>query len=368
VRFAFAIYPQEPGEFVIPEQTVRIGYAAEPPKTREVEIALPRVSFESFVPERAAGLRPFLSAEKLSVGQEIKKSSDQIRVGDAVTRSVTISAEGTPAMLLPPQTFAVVDGLRSYPAQPALEDHIDQRTGVMTSTRIDSATYMLERPGDYALPAIDIGWWNLGEGRAEHIHLATVPLNVAASPGEADGRPAARWDRRSLLDAIADHWLLGILALVILIAIAWIGPAAARWVMASLRRGRAAYRGSEPWSFRQFCAAARQRKAEAVYFALLGWLGRFEPLSPACTIDALTLAAEDPVLKRQVDALRSELFASAGETTTGWSPRVLKRHVSSARRTLRRRLRHSEATPALPPQINPAGPRVAEFSNRRVAR
>lgn len=370
VRFEFAIYPQEPGDFVVPGQKARIRYAAEPPKTREIEIGLPSVSFESFVPAGAAALRPFVSADGLSVEQEVKQSSENLKTGDAVTRTVTIRAEGTLAMLLPPQTFAVVEGLRLYPAQPALEDKEDRRSSAVTSTRVDAATYMLQRPGDYSLPAIDIGWWNVGAGRVEQIHLAAVPLTVTADPaGEAvvDGRPATRWHWQTLIDAIANHWLLGALALMLLLALAWIAPAATRWLMATLRRRRAIYRDSEAWSFRKFRAATRQRKAAVVYSELLSWVCRFEPLAPA-DVDALTSAANDPALKRQIDALQRELFAAGDETTPGWSPRVLKRHVSSARKTLRRRSMHLEIKTALPRQINPVGSRIPEFSKRRVAR
>jgi len=367
VRFEFALYPQEPGDFAISDQKVRVRYASEPPATREVEITLPRLSFEAFVPEASVSLRPFVSANNLTIEQEIKRSSDQLKAGDAVTRTVTIKAEGTPAMLLPPQTFAIIDGLRLYPAQPALEDKVDRRTGVVTSTRVDSATYMLERGGDYSLPAIDIGWWNVGEGKVEQVHLPAVRLVVATNPPADDGRSVVRWTLSTLIDVFADHWVLAVLALTILVALAWVVPAAAHRTTAFIQGRRAAYRASEAWSFRQFRAAFRKGKAEAVYFDLLGWLRRFEPLAPAGTIDALTSAVDDPVLTRQIDALRAKLFAS-GEGPADWKPRTLMRHVASARRTLRHRSLHAEATTALPRQLNPTGSRAPEFAHRRVAR
>jgi hypothetical protein len=369
VRFEFALYPQEPGDFAISDQKVRVKYASQPPATREVEIALPRLSFEALVPEAAASLRPFMSADKLTVEQEIKQSSDQLKAGEAVRRTVTIKAEGTPAMLLPPQTFAIIDGLRLYPAQPALEDKVDRRTGVVTSTRVDSATYMLERGADYSLPAIDIGWWNVAEGKVEQVHLAAVPLKVAADPAAnvATGRSVARWTWVALIDVFADHWILTVLALMILVALAWVVPAAAHRTMAFLLRRRAAYRASEACSFRRFRAATRQRNAQAIYFELLGWLRRFEPLAPGGTIDALASAAKDPVLTQQIDALRAELFAS-GERSANWKPRTLLRHVASARRTLRHQSLRAEAKTALLPQLNPTGSRAPEFANRKVAR
>ncbi|MET4793825.1 hypothetical protein ABIF64_006003 [Bradyrhizobium japonicum] len=79
VRFEYAISPQEPGSYAVAGQSVRIKYAAEPPATREVAVALPRVSFEAFIPDAAGSLRPFVSANSLIVEQDIKRSSDPLK-------------------------------------------------------------------------------------------------------------------------------------------------------------------------------------------------------------------------------------------------------------------------------------------------
>ena len=123
------------------------------------------MSFDAFIPDAAADLNPYLAASRLTIEQSVQRSSEQLKVGDSVTRIVTIQAEETPAMLLPPVTFPAVDGLAVYPAQPALQDKTEGRTDALTATRTDSATYILQRPGDYVLPAIDVRWWNAGEGR-----------------------------------------------------------------------------------------------------------------------------------------------------------------------------------------------------------
>lgn len=111
VRFEFEIYPQEPGSYAISGQKVRIKYAADPPIIREIEMPLPRVAFEAFIPDAAAGLHPFLAASKLTIEQELQRSSPHLKTGDAITRTVIIKAEDVPAMLLPPQKLAAIEGL-----------------------------------------------------------------------------------------------------------------------------------------------------------------------------------------------------------------------------------------------------------------
>ncbi len=74
----------------IADQSVSVKYAAVPPATRQVSIALPRISLEAFIPNAAASLQPFLSATELAVEQAIDRSSDQLKAGDAVKRTVTV--------------------------------------------------------------------------------------------------------------------------------------------------------------------------------------------------------------------------------------------------------------------------------------
>jgi hypothetical protein len=112
----------------------------------------------------------------------VKQSAQNLKVGDSPTRAVTIKAEGTPAMLLPPTTFVNIDGLEVYPGQPSVTDNLDRRTGSSTASRVDEATYMLQAAGEYALPALDIAWWNVRDSKVEHARADAVALHVADNP------------------------------------------------------------------------------------------------------------------------------------------------------------------------------------------
>jgi hypothetical protein len=335
VRFEFAIYPQEPGSYAVTDQTVRIRYAAEPPAMREIEIPLPRISFEAFIPDAAAGLQPFLAASGLMIDQAVQRSSNRLKTGDAVTRTVIMKADDVPALLLPPQKFVAIDGLALYPAQPSLEEKTVGRTDAMTSTRVDSATYMLERPGDYLLPAIDVRWWNLASGKIETAHLDAVTLNVAAGPGAQATAPRI-WSWTGVMDFVLDHWLLAALAAIGLAGAAWVTPHIARIIAAHYSRRRQEYLQSEAWSFHQWRRIVRGGDAKAVYFALLRWLQRFEPLAPEYSLEALKAAAQDVALDREIAAIERQLFAP-DRRMGSWSRTQLLRRVGAARRMLRKR-------------------------------
>jgi hypothetical protein len=371
VQFEFTIYPQEPGSYAVTDQKIHVKYAAEPPATREVDVALPPVAFEAFIPDAAAELRPFLAATKLSVEQTIKRSSDRLKAGDAVTRTVTIKAEGAPAMLLPPHQFVAIDGLRLYPAQPALDDRTDGRTDVLTSTRVESATYMVEHPGDYSLPAIDIEWWNVSSGKVEQVHLDAVPFKVvgdetARNRAAIDG-PGWSWTWDSLVDLVADHWLAAVLVTLIAAALAWFVPGTVRRITDYQRRRRKAYLQSEAFAFDRLRRAVRGRDPRTAYFALLDWLPHLDGASSSDSLGTFKAAAGDPELDRQLGALENELFAEQPDAHR-WSPRQLLHGVSAARRRLRPRAGRRENM-SLPQSLNPAAASNAPaYAGRRPAR
>src|SRR5262249_3833321 len=210
VRHEFAIHPQEPGGYAVDGQQVMVTYAAEPPQTREATLALPRLTFEAFIPEAAQALDPFVAAARLVVRQSVEKPPADLKVGDAVIRTVTIEAEGIPAMLLPELQLNAPDRLAVYRDQPTLQDRTESRSDTLTSTRVERATYILKRPGSYVLPAIDVAWWNLSAREVEHGQADAIRLQVAANPALApvseEATPNAKPLWRDVLSALAMHW------------------------------------------------------------------------------------------------------------------------------------------------------------------
>ena len=370
VRFEFAIYPQEPGSYAIADQEVAVRYAAEPPATRQATPRMPRLEFEAFIPDAAARLDPFVAANRITVEQVVRRSADPLKVGDAVTRIVTVKAEGTPAMLLPPVRFAAAEGLALYPAQPSAQDSIDRRTGVLSATRQDAATYMMEKPGDYLLPALAMRWWNVRTDRIETARADTIALHVldhpqAARAPSAPPGAASSWD--AVTGFIGGHWPLLLAGLAAVSALVWLSPRALRAIVAWCRKRRDAYLASEAWSFACLLAAARHRDAGKIYMALMNWLVRFDPIAPAHTIAALRAAAQDRALDHALDAIERHLFAPQGGARA-WSAGKLVAALAAARWRLRHATRARTAE-ALPRDINLAAIRPSAARHRRsVAR
>ena len=354
IRYEFLIYPQEAGIYVLPAQTITVTFADNPPHTSQTEVPLPAINFQAVIPDAARDLDPFVSATELSLQQEIRASSKSLKVGDAITRTVTIKAEGAPAMLLPPPTFAPVAGTRIYRSAPRLNDQFDQRADTLTSTRTDSATYMLEAAGTVTLPALELAWWNAKDQEIDRARAEAQSFTVTGGPlasGAASERGGLSAPRRLML-FVLEHWLALLSAIAALAVLIGAAPPVLRHLNRTLRQQREAYRRSEAFAFRELRRVARRGDPRQTYRALFLWLSRFEPAAPSGTVRALTSFAKDPTLTHEIAALQQQLFAAVPPANK-WSGARLISAIGSARAKGRLQRPDRMMTNSLPRNINP---------------
>jgi len=293
----YTIYPQRAGRFDVPPLTVRM-YPAD--AERAVDATTETVRFEiAALPGEAACAAQALDASQVFLPQE-----GPYEVGHAVTRTITLRSTGAPGMLLPPLGATDADGWTAYPKTPRVDDKIQR--GEITGTRIESVTYVFERPGTYRLPEIRIPWWNIAAKRLETVTLTGLEIVVAPSAETAVAPPPPE---RSF-----PWWLLGLVAAL----------AGAAWLAVKLR---ASWAVSEAATFR---AVTHANGAQATYRALGAWLSR-------------TNLRPDAALRRELDALGDHLYGHGGP----WDPVALRR---AARAIRRRRAQRPRA--GLPP-LNP---------------
>ena len=184
------------------------------------------------------------------------------------------------------------------------------------------------------LPAIDIGWWNVGAGKVETAQLDAMSYQVVAHPGHARDNfrrsPRAmelvRRSRRYCRALAAGSADCNRICRDRLVA-----PVTAKIDHDSVSAAAEdLYLQSEAWSFRRLRRVSSQTgDARTVYFAMLDWLQRFEPVALDGTIKAFKAAAADPMLDFRNQMIEQQLFAShrnAGE----WSSRRLLWRVGAA--------------------------------------
>jgi hypothetical protein len=353
VSRVYLVTPTAPGTLTIPPITLTLhpGQGPGPIEAQTAPLTLTAVALE-----RPPGAEHAVAATKLTLTQFLDRKLDGLRVGDSLTRTITASADGVRAMFLPPVAFPPTAGLGVYPAPPQVEDVTDERGGFTGGTRIDAATYVVQAPGRYALPAVTITWWN---PQTDAIQTASAPpVTFEAAASAAKPELALPVDDAGALARVWSRWSWAVLVAIALVfagGAAWLlAPAVAaerrRLAIARAERTRR-WRASEAFAFQQMTETLRADDPAAAYAALQRWLQRLGTPDDPVTVETLGTIAADPVLARDLAALAATLYREAA-ASTAWNATELSQRLTTARHHLRRPAAERATHPPLPP-LNP---------------
>jgi len=195
----YAIHPQTAGELIIPSLTFS-GVAADtrdpfvssifsnsgrPVQARSPEI---RVTVKPR-PENFPTNEPWLPARQLTIEEQWSQPLNNLQVGDAITRTITVTADGLSAAQLPPILMPQPQGVNSYPDKSNTQDR-ETLKGIQ-GQRTDSIAMIPTRPGKITLPAIDYPWFDTQSGEVKIATVSAIEIDVAPAPQSATlGAPA----------------------------------------------------------------------------------------------------------------------------------------------------------------------------------
>jgi len=190
----FAIFPQESGELVIPSliysvvPSERDMWSDPFSRSRSNILRLPteeqRITVKP-VPTEAAG-KPWLPANNLSINETWSVSLDHLKMGEPVTRTITITADGLTGGQILPLPNAPIDGLTFYPDQPQNNDK-KTTTGV-EGTRVETTAIIPNRGGEFTLPEVKVEWWDIDE---QVMKIASLPAKTINVLGDAKPDPSS---------------------------------------------------------------------------------------------------------------------------------------------------------------------------------
>jgi hypothetical protein len=260
------------------------------------------------------------------------------RVGEPVTRTLTLRATGLASSQLPEITAEIPQDIRQYPDQPALENRVAD--GGLVGVRQERVALIPSRAGELMLPEVAIPWWNV---RTDSMEVARVPARMITvvpaadaptppvapdaviAPDERVGAPA---DSPGIRDpatpgsqsGVAPVWVWVSLGL----AVGWLATLIAWWATRRGRRHAGDRPRSRPPSDKQlvaaFDAACDANDAVAAKGALLAWAKMHWPGSPARSLGELA-ARLDGESQQSIHELSRVLYGGA---TEGWHGRSLR--------------------------------------------
>jgi len=326
---SYTVYPQRAGRYSIAEIPVAVRFFGGSGPV-ETTVSPQPFFFEARLPPEAEGLGYFIATTKLTVSSRLDPETTRLHVGEAVTRTVTITVEDALSMVVPPFDYDPIPGLGVYPESPVVRDRGGVRGEKIAGTRVEAASYVAEKEGHYVLPAVELTWWDVDTERMRSASAPAVALEVIPNPDltaafalppeertedEADARKA--WSERLKLFG---------------------APAAAVFLLAVLllrfgERERVETELVEPSEeafFRRFRKAARTGDPRAAARTLMFWLDRAHSGPGIGTFQDLVDRASDSALTRQVEALDAVLYGARNDVED-FSGRKLYRRVAAAR-------------------------------------
>ena len=332
IEVRYGIYPQHSGQLIIPAQTfsatqVDSQQATAPaplgPKPGKMvhvtsaEIALEVKPKPADYPTTAA----WLPARSLSMSETWNPEPDHCQVGDSLTRTLTLKAEGLSSAQLPALPATDVNGLRRYPDLPQLSNQISENG--LIGSREEREALVPTRVGQVELPAVEVVWWNTHEDRLERSYLPARTLQVAENPSLAVDAPVNNELLAVSDDSTLWRWQLSTMILTLTSLLGFGLWWRARWQPAILR---AAQTGPSPRTLlddlKRACLA---NDPQATRQALDAW-ARQQPETLA------EMAARFVLLSDALDGLNGALYSETGQHWQGVELWKAIRNIPAAER------------------------------------
>ena len=277
----------------------------------------------------------WMPASSIRLEQQWSSPLDQLKVGEPVTRNISITASGLTGAQIMPLSLSESDDYKVYPDQPQLGDSADA-AGV-TGIRRESFALVPNRPGEITVPAVSVRWWNSRKQRMQTATLDAVTLQVAAAEVSAmnpyNSAPNAAVGANSLIIeatpeapkslmaelrsslalqlSVAGNALLLVLLLVLLLFV-WLGrssKAAPRRDLSGLNSARLELKQL----LTNIERAARKSDLVPLRDSLLAWGRCIFPQQKIKTLAEIAVLLDDGQLQQQFDLLDQALYNRSSE-------------------------------------------------------
>ncbi len=188
IALTYLVTPTRTGELTIPGQVLTGSFLQEDPYSSYSRLSMGRPQpFRITSPDITITVKappaswpantPWLPADSLAMVEHWSSDPTELKTGDSITRTVTVSATGINSAQIPPLPPLRLTGLNSYPDQPKTTNN--QNGSINIATRSESVALVPTQSGEITLPAIKITWFNTKTNTIEIAELAAQTLVVA---------------------------------------------------------------------------------------------------------------------------------------------------------------------------------------------
>ena len=212
------LYPRRHGDYKLPAIKVQVSVNTENNGIVEGTIETQPQNFTISLPETLAKLEHFIVSPQVKLEITSENENDDEKsylVGSAITKTITITAQNAPAMMIPPMQPIELTGLSIYKKTPQVFDTSNR--GDLVGTRIESFTYIFEQAGKYEIPEQIIYWWDTSNNQLQEIVIPSLLFNVGKSTSNKNSSTSANTFQFNLKQSI---WLMVVICITIGAALA----------------------------------------------------------------------------------------------------------------------------------------------------
>jgi len=313
-QWTWAFYPQKSGDVVIPPQAFygRIQYQGRLKQVKEQTdplILTVKPKPANYPPQAA-----WLPAQSLKLTEDWQ-INQPIHVGDAISRTLKLSAQGLLHSQLPVWQLSNQSGFHLYPDPEQSNNQITSQ-GINSQKTVDIAI-VATQAGHLTLPQIELHWWNTATDQLETATLPAKTLTILPAKADETGQVAQtpNNDSRETFSKettrhsetlgwqIAVGALMGLWFLTVMGFIFWIVKLQSQLKKQTVEAVKST-KNNQAWSnlapeIANLCdKTLAEKDAKSVFVALLTWKNHHPNLS-------------SNALNRQLDALKAHLYGQA---------------------------------------------------------
>ncbi len=186
VETRYAIFPQQSGELIIPSMLYQVSvssgsrdiwdrfYGNNQNNLLRLRTDEQRINVLA-APAAATGSN-WMPAKSLELSEHWSTDINSLKVGEPVTRTITLKADGLTAGQISPLEVSNADGITFYKDQAQTDDQ-KSPNGVV-GTRTETIAIVPTKEGTFTLPQTEVRWWNTHSQMMETAYLNAVTLKV----------------------------------------------------------------------------------------------------------------------------------------------------------------------------------------------
>jgi len=281
----------------------------------------------------------WLPSELLTLHQEWQPADNEFKVGEPITRTITLTAVGVSEEQLPEINLSLPTGLKVYPDQQSTHHNVTNARYVSQS--VNNYAIVASQAGEYLLPAVEVPWWNTITNRLETSTLPAQKIIVIpnselptrnTSPAEASNNQEVAASNSPIITETKKEtsqlqWLF--LGLWLLTLISWL-------LRERSFRDRALDdkpQISLPMNNidKAIITACENNDGKQVLTLLPQWFNKQLPTAQITSIADIKLHCNDNKINQEIDALQSLYFGKSPETqqSTKWNGSALRSALKS---------------------------------------